>query len=123
MKKERSLTNSFFEDQSINPTLAYELANAAFQEYKNLRSVLEKGQSINMTCSAGGQVYDVSNIGVDDNFLRIQCFSDEGSICFIAPVEQIVFTITVSDKISVKPPREIGFRAIEEEYKKASHKK
>ena len=75
-----------------------------------------------MICSAGGREYDVANIGVDDNnFLRIHCFSDEVSVSFIAPVEQVVFTIIISDDNSELPPREIGFAAIENEYKKATN--
>jgi hypothetical protein len=109
MKKDRSLTNTFFEEQIENPTRAFQLANAAFQEYKTLASGLEKGQSISMICSAGGREYDVANIGVDDNFLRIHCFSDEASVSFIAPVEQVVFTIIISNDNSDLPPREIGF--------------
>jgi hypothetical protein len=34
-------------------------------------------------------------------------------------VEQVAFAIVVSKKTSDEPPREIGFKAIEEEHRKA----
>lgn len=102
-------------------------ANDIFQnaigEYKLLKTQLKPEQSINLVCLIGGKTFDVFAVTASDHFVEVRSQDESGDVHIItAPVEQIAFDTIVSKKTSDTPPREIGFKAIEEEYKKASHK-
>jgi hypothetical protein len=102
-------------------------ANDIFQnaigEYKFLKTQLKPEQSINLVCLIGGKTFDVFSVTASDHFVEIKSQDEYGDVHIItAPVEQVSFDIIVSKKTSDAPPREIGYKAIEEEHKKLSQK-
>ena len=90
---------------------AKELVGKIVMYYKGcLPQVKERGKSINLIATLGGRKYDVYELGIQGDFVFIMSKTEEGDILTIlTPVEQVFFTVIISEKKSEEPPRQIGF--------------
>jgi hypothetical protein len=100
--------------------LAKTLTHEAVMEYKILKSQLKADQSINLVCIIGGVQYDVYNVGVNNGIVSVVTQAGKTSMRLLCPIEQISFAVILSEKTSQTPPREIGYKAIEEDHKKSA---
>jgi hypothetical protein len=91
-------------------------------EYRLQKGGLKPDQFINLVCTVGGVEYDIYSIGAREGILEIDTQFEKTARRMLCPVEQVSFAIVISKKTSKNPPREIGFKAIEEEHKKEVHK-
>ena len=92
---------------------AKELIDNMLVRYKVTQQTLKSDQSINLICSVDGLRYDLYSIAAP-SIDTIHATGKVGDECYvsIAPVEQVSFTMVVSNKKPSEPPREIGFKAV-----------
>jgi hypothetical protein len=72
------------------------------------------GKSLDLIISFDGQDTSPSKLGAFSNeCIWIESVSEDGSnTAHIVPVERVAFTITLANKPSPEPPREIGYKTI-----------
>ncbi len=89
-------------------------------QYRYQKAGLKSDQFINLVCTVGGVEYEVYTVGATEEILIIDTEIEGFLRRMFCTVEEVSFAIILSKKTSDKPPREIGFHAIEEERKKSA---
>ena len=81
--------------------------------YRGLIKKIPPEKSIELVVRFDGRCISPSSLGAySHECVGIESVDNEGNVALdIVPVERVSFTISISDKKSDQPPREIGFKA------------
>ncbi len=106
-----SLRSSLSQPLSEPRDRAKELYKETLGRFELRNHELKPGESLDLLCSVGGHTFNVHTIGyVSPDFMSIESRTPEGDeLSTIAPVEQVAFTIVLSERHAEKPKPQIGF--------------
>ena len=109
-------TNSHLLDFKLSPrtnTRADGMIRDVITHYRGLIKTLDPGKSIELIVCFDGRRVSPSFLGAySHECVGIESEDSEGNVALdIVPVERVSFTISITNKKSEQPPREIGFKA------------
>jgi len=108
--------NSHLLDFKLSPrtnTRADEMIRDVITHYRGLIKTLDPGKSIELVVCFGGRRVSPSSLGAySHECVGIESEDNEGNVAIdIVPVECVSFTISITNKKSEQPSREISFKA------------
>jgi hypothetical protein len=107
--------------QSLMRDRAVDMYKFIMMEYNSISSTIKPDETINLLSTISGVEYEVNTIGGKNGILEITVHFQGCARRMLCPVEQVSFAIIVSKKTVDKPQREIGFKAMEDDYKQKTH--